>query len=289
MAVGLMLASRPHCCVATDNLPPPSPQTVVLWPRDAQSTDPVPAGTALASRGDDVLRITTVTKPTMTVYRATASTGTTPAVIVCPGGGYKLLAIDKEGSEIAQWLNSIGCTAAVLKYRVPNDRPAAFRDVQRAMGILRHRARDWGIDPRRIGIVGFSAGGHLAARLSTDNETRSYAAVDDADKASCRPDFTILVYPAYLAENELDLASELTVTARTPPTFIVQTQDDKKHVTGSIAYYLALKKAGVPAELHLFPTGGHGYGLRPSKHAVSGWPALCRTWMESAGERRRPE
>jgi acetyl esterase/lipase len=278
-----VMTSQPHVCHAAPDGPQSSPQTIVLWPRDAASTESKAEGMALPSRGDEVVRITTVTKPTMTLYRTNLSTGSVPAVLVCPGGGYSLVAMNKEGTEIAQWLNSIGCAAAVLKYRVPKDRPAAFEDVQRAMGLLRHNAPAWGIDPGRIGIIGFSAGGHLAARLSTNNGKRSYEGVDDADKVSCRPDFAILIYPAYLAENEHTLAPELGVDGRTPPTFLAQTQDDKKFVNGSIVYYLALKKAGVPAELHLFPTGGHGYGLRPSNHAVSGWPALCRTWMEKNG------
>ncbi|MCH5376723.1 MAG: alpha/beta hydrolase, partial [Planctomycetes bacterium] len=159
----------------------------------------------------------------------------------------------------------------------------SFADVQRAMGLMRHNASEWDIDRDRIGIIGFSAGGHLAARLSTGYGKRGYAEVDAADREDCRPDFTILMYPAYLAGRDGRLAADLVVGKQTPPTFIVQTQDDRKFVDGSIAYYLALKKAGVAAELHLFPTGGHGYGLRPSNHAVSGWPTLCRTWMENRG------
>ncbi|NLE37367.1 MAG: alpha/beta hydrolase [Pirellulaceae bacterium] len=256
--------------------------TVELWP-----DGPPGVATALPENerpsSEDTRRITDVGRPTMTVYRASESPKASPAVLVCPGGGYRILAYDKEGTEIAEWLNSIGITAAVLKYRVPDNRDGALQDAQRAMGLLRHRADAWNLDPNRIGVIGFSAGGHLSARLSTAYRGRTYPKVDDADAESCRPDFALLVYPAYLNKKDRPhkLTDEIVVTGETPPALLVQTQDDRRYVDSSIAYYLALKKAGVPAELHLYASGGHGYGLRPSKFAVSRWPELAETWLRA--------
>jgi acetyl esterase/lipase len=237
------------------------------------------------ARGDDVRRVTNVGRPTMTVYPVAKAARPTPAVLVCPGGAYRILAIDKEGTEIAAWLNSIGVAAAVLKYRVPDNREGALQDAQRAMGLLRGAAKDWNIDPGRVGVMGFSAGGHLAARLSTNHQKRAYATVDAADRLSCRPDFTVLVYPAYLFNKERprEVVDEVVVTAATPPAFLVQTQDDLAHVDSSVAYYLALKKAGVRAEMHLFPAGGHGYGLRGDRRPAAEWPKLCEGWLRENG------
>jgi acetyl esterase/lipase len=261
------------------------PLSVALWPDGAPGEPVGKQETDLPPRGDGVERITHVGKPTLTWFEVDKSQGPSPAVLVCPGGGYRALAFDKEGTEIAEWLRSIGIAAAVLKYRVPQNREGAFQDAQRAMGLLRRRAKQWNIDPKRVGVIGFSAGGHLAARLSTDYAKRAYANVDEADRFSCRPDFTVLVYPAYLSKKEepRELVDEVVVTDQTPPAFLVQTQDDRAYVDSSIAYYLALKKAGVTAELHLFPDGGHGYGLRRSKRPVSGWPRLCEAWLRDRG------
>jgi len=211
--------------------------------------------------------------------------------LVCPGGGYQILAIDLEGTEVCQWLNSVGVTAVLLKYRVPSRKgleryTAALQDGQRAIGLVRYHAADWHIDPKRIGMLGFSAGGHLSAMTSTHFEKRTYDPVDEADQVSCRPDFTILIYPAYLVGKDLgpELAPELTVTSNTPPAFIVQTEDDPVHVESGLFYYLALKKAKVPAEMHLFAVGGHGYGLRhESGKAVFSWPKLAEEWMRGLG------
>ena len=213
------------------------------------------------------------------VFPAPEGDSPAPAVLVCPGGGYGILAYDLEGTEIAQWLNSIGFTAVVLKYRVPDNRAGALEDAQRSLSLMRHHAGAWNIDPDHIGILGFSAGGHLAARTSAGTGGRAYTAVDDADQQRCTPDFTVLVYPAYLSDEHVALPAEIAVSKETPPAFIVQTQDDKHYIDSSLAYYTALKSVDVPAELHLFPEGGHGNGLRPSKHAVSGWPALCGAWL----------
>ncbi|MCF7976345.1 MAG: alpha/beta hydrolase [Phycisphaerae bacterium] len=225
------------------------------------------------------MRVTNVSVPTLAVYKAPNQRGPVGAVMICPGGGYHILAYDLEGTEIAEWLNSIGLTAVVLKYRVPQNRDGAIQDAQRGLGLIRQHAKDWGIDPTRVGVLGFSAGGHLSAYLSTHYAQRGYAAVDEADALSCRPDFTVLVYPAYLGTPDWDLVDEIPVTRDTPPAFIVQTQDDKALVPSSLAYYKGLSQAGVPAELHLFPTGGHGYGMRPSVYPVTEWPRLCETWL----------
>ena len=258
--------------------------TVSLWPQDAITTSTLPAEQTLPSRGDNIVRVTSVTRPSITLYRAAKTTTTpTPAMLVCPGGAYKHLAVNIEGTEIAAWLNSIGITAAVLKYHTPGDRPAAFQDAQRAMRLLRQHSSEWNIDPARVGVMGFSAGGHLATRLSTAFNQLSYPPVDSTDNQSCRPDFCVLIYPAYLADKEYKLADDIAVTtgtAGTPPTFLVQTQDDKSFIAGSMAYTIALQKAGIPSELHIFPVGGHGYGMRLSKNAVSGWPILCKAWLQ---------
>lgn len=264
---------------AADNLDPNAAEVLSLWPAKAQDA----TYEAAPDKGDGVIRLTGVANPTLAFYPAQSGAGAAPCVLVCPGGGYKILAYNKEGTEVATWLNSIGVSAAVLKYSVPDNRDGALQDVQRAMGILRQRAKEWNIDPERVGVLGFSAGGHLSARLSTNYQQRGYGPVDAADEFPCKPDFSVLVYPAYIASEDHTPAPEIPVDRDTPPAFIVQTQDDSHYVNSSIAYYLALKEAGVPAELHLYPQGGHGYGLRPSESAVSGWPDLCARWLRTAG------
>jgi acetyl esterase/lipase len=210
-------------------------------------------------------------------------TGT--AVVVFPGGGYHILAMDLEGTEVCEWLNTIGVTAILLKYRVPDPAPhgRALEDAQRAIGIVRSRAAEWHIDPQRIGVLGFSAGGHLAASLCCSFQKRIYSPADDADRLSCRPDFAVLIYPAYLSagDSALNLDPAFHVTKDTPPAFIVQTQHDPIGVNNSIAYYRVLIQAGVPTEMHLYEAGGHGYGLRPSAMPVSGWPSRLAEWMRS--------
>jgi acetyl esterase/lipase len=239
-----------------------------------------------ATGGRPVLRIGNVTEPSVTFYPAPATHNSGTTVVVFPGGGYRIVALDLEGSEVCTWLNSIGVNAALVKYRVPEP-PGALRyaaplqDAQRAIGYVRQHARDWHINPQGIGVLGFSAGGHLAALVSNDNAKRSYPPIDDADSVSCRPDFAILIYPAYLTANEdrVTLAPEIQPSAQTPPTFLVQTEDDPVHVESSLVYYGALTKLKVPAEMHLFSTGGHGYGLRPSANPVSHWPQLAEGWL----------
>ncbi len=246
--------------------------------------------------GKRVIRIGNVSAPTLTLCRPPPDKDTGAAVVVCPGGGYTILAMDLEGTEVCQWLNSAGVAAVLLKYRVPARKgleryAAPLQDAQRALGLVRYHAAEWHIDPRRIGIMGFSAGGHLSAAASTRFEKRSYEPVDEADQASCRPDFAMLIYPAYLVRKQgPEVAPELTVTSNTPPTFIVQAEDDPVHVENSLFYYLALKNAKVPAEMHLFASGGHGYGLRESDKAVISWPKRAEEWMRGLGvlEAKKP-
>jgi len=234
-----------------------------------------------------VQRLTNVSQPTLTVYRPSAGdTGT--AVIICPGGGYSILALDLEGTEVASWLNSIGVTAVVLKYRVParKDQPkhlAPLQDAQRAVSLVRSQATQWKIAADRIGILGFSAGGHLSAAAATNGDQRQYAPLDAVDQVSCRPDFAVLLYPAYLVQKDGALSPEIRADAQTPPVFFAHCGDDRISSENSALMYLALKKAGVPAELHIYATGGHGFGLRPSANACSTWPDRCRDWMKSRG------
>jgi acetyl esterase/lipase len=240
-----------------------------------------------------VKRLTNVTKPTLTVFRPATDKDTGAAVLIAPGGGYNILAWDLEGEEVAAWLNSIGVTGIVLKYRVPRrpgqpkdqPPPGPLQDAQRALSLVRSKAKEWGIHPDRIGMMGFSAGAHLTASLSNNYEKRAYEPMDDIDQVSCRPDFALVIYPGLMVTGPQNnqLRPEVTVTAKTPRTFLVQTQDDAVKVESSLYYYLALKNARVPAELHLYPTGGHGYGLRPSAQTVSTWPQRAEQWMRSLG------
>ncbi len=238
--------------------------------------------------GKNVIRIGNVSKPTITIYQAQKNKATGAAVVVCPGGGYSILALDLEGTEICEWLNSIGVTAILLKYRVPVREglpryQLPLQDAQRAMGLVRSNAARLGIDPTRIGIMGFSAGAHLSAALSTNYDKRTYDAVDAADTVKCRPDFVMLVYPAYLTLKDQNdqVATELVITKNTAPTFLAQTEDDPVRVESSLFYYLALKNAGVPAEMHLYAKGGHGYGLRNSALSITTWPLRADEWMRA--------
>ena len=256
-----------------------APQPLNLWPADAGK---VAEEKVVTGRKDSVKRITDIHQPTITPCPVTGPPDAVhPAVLVFPGGGYSILAIDKEGTEIAEWLNRMGYSAFVVKYRVPKDREGAFADAQRAVRLVRHHAGEWSIDPKRIGVIGFSAGGHLCARLSTNFGRMAYKPVDEADKLDCRPDFAMLIYPAYLQTKDGKIAPELPVSAKVPPTFIVQTKDDKGFVAGTIRYDQALKAASVSSTFRLFETGGHGYGLRPSAHEVAKWPMLAEEWLKS--------
>lgn len=230
-----------------------------------------------------ITRVHDVSRPSISLYKAEDKGTPNAAVVICPGGGYSILAIDLEGTEIAEWLNSVGISAVILRYSVPGKREEAIKDAQRALGLVRYNAEKWNIDPSHIGVLGFSAGGHLSARLSNTFETRNYEKVDDADAVSCRPYFTVLVYPAYLVNKENVVSDDLKITKNTPQTFIVQTEDDGIPIEGSLFYYHALKMAGVPSELHVYAKGGHGYGMRPSDKEVSNWPRVCEKWLKGIG------
>jgi acetyl esterase/lipase len=228
-----------------------------------------------------------VTKPTIAIYPPPKEKNTGTAVLICPGGAYFILAMGHEGEDVAAWLNSIGVTGIVLKYRVPGRKGqpkhlAPVQDAQRALSLVRSQAKQLDIAPERIGILGFSAGGHLAAFASTNDDQRQYEPLDDIDKVSCRPDFAVLVYPAWLAkEDGKSLAPDIRAGARTPPTFFVHAGNDKIAGEGSILMHLALRQAKVPTELHVFAEGGHGFGMHTTAHPISGWPKLCEGWLRS--------
>jgi acetyl esterase/lipase len=268
--------------------------TIALWPHGAPGAQPN-AGPEMDTTtakepliaGKPVIRLGNVSTPTLTLYTPQGK-NTGAAVVVFPGGGYRILAIDLEGTEVCAWLTSKGVTCVLVKYRVPGSGPypksaAALQDAQRAFGIVRSHAADWHIDAQRIGVLGFSAGAHLSAALSTHFDKRLYDPIDAADQLSCRPDFAVIVYPGYLALSEQNFAanSEIQVTGQTPPSFIVQAEDDPVHVENSTVYFLALKNAKVPAELHLYAEGGHGYGLRNNGLPVTDWPHLVEIWLQT--------
>lgn len=274
------------------------PKPFALWPGKApgETKELPPEGdmtkpTDRPVAGKAVVRLGQVATPTLTVYSPAAGKNTGAAVLVCPGGGYNILAWDLEGTEICEWLNSLGVTGVLLKYRVPRragleKHAAPLQDAQRAMGLVRQRAAELGVDPQRIGVLGFSAGGHLAAVLSHTHATRTYEPVDAADAVSCRPDFSVLIYPAYLTVKEKGdaVAPELPVSATvTPPTFLAMAEDDPIRVETALFYYAALKNAKVPAEMHLYPKGGHGYGLRRTADDVTTWPDRVGDWLKASG------
>ncbi|EIM03470.1 xylanase [Rhodanobacter sp. 115] len=248
--------------------------------------------------GKPITGVYNVSRPTMTVYAPTGK-NTGAAVVVFPGGGFEGLAIDLEGTEVCDWLTSEGITCVLLKYRVPSVpydwhcdcRPDDFaisapslEDAQRTLRLVRLHARDWRIDPRKVGVIGFSAGGFLVAETSTQFKHRLYAPVDAADKESARPDFALAIYPGHLAFDNDTLNPNVKVSRDTPPTFLLQAEDDYVDgVNQSLVYYAALAKAHVPAEMHLYAHGGHAFGLRPGKFPISGWPKLAMAWLQTIG------
>ena len=304
--------------------PSPGHTQVPIWPGRVPDPQPVAGPEAAETSGKDFLvagrpavGVSNVTQPTMTVYSPKGK-NTGAAVVVFPGGGYQVLAIDLEGTEVCDWLTPKGITCVLLKYRVTDVGPypksgpypessMALEDAQRTVGLVRFRAADWHIDPRKIGVLGFSAGGHLSAAMSTHFAKRLYPAVDAADKESCRPDFAVAIYPGHLslsaaewdakqgtkkfviphpatADKDLALNPDLHVTSQTPPTFLLQAEDDHvDNVNDSLAYYAALKKAGVPVEMHLYAQGGHAFGLRRTKFPITAWPQLVEMWLGTIG------
>jgi acetyl esterase/lipase len=237
--------------------------------------------------------VTNVTKPTLTIYRPAKEKDTGTAVLIFPGGGYWNLYWQLEGEEVAEWLNSLGVTGIILKYRVPRrpDEPQAeparrpLQDAQRAVSLVRSKAKEWGIAPDRIGVMGFSAGGHLAAAVATGFEKRTYAPIDETDKTSCRPDFAVPVYSGYLKVKDKDeLAPGVRVPKDAPPFFLAHGGDDPISEPGnSVLFYRALKQAGVPAELHVYARSTHDFGVRRNDHSCSTWTDSCAEWMRHLG------
>jgi acetyl esterase/lipase len=278
---------------------------IAIWPGVAPDARPVKGPETSTTTGKESLvagkpwvYVEHVSRPTMTIYSPTGM-NTGAAVVVFPGGGYEILAIDLEGSEVCDWLTSKGITCVLLKYRVPAPRsspnwgafpqsPMALEDAQRTVGLVRFHAVEWHIDPHKIGVLGFSAGGHLAVAMSTHFEQRLYPPVDAADKESCRPDFAVALYPGHLwlDEKRFELNPDIRtrITHQTPPTFLLQDEDDHvDNVNDSLVYYIALKNAGIPVEMHLYAQGGHAFGLRRTKFPVTAWPRLVETWLGTIG------
>jgi len=277
---------------------------IPLWPGTAPDAQPMPGPETEALRtehliaGKPWMAVTNVTRPTMTVYPPEGK-NTGAAVVVFPGGGFEVLAIDLEGTEACDWLTSRGITCVLLKYRVPSApydwrchcRPddfvkstLALEDAQRTMGLVRLHAREWHINPHKIGVMGFSAGGYLAAEISTNFERRLYPPVDTADKESARPDFALVIYPGHLATDGDKFNPNVPVSRKTPPTFLVQAEDDYTDgVNQSLVYYIALKNAHVPVEMHLYAHGGHAFGLRRTQFPITGWPGLADAWLRTIG------
>jgi len=305
LAIGALLAM--HATFAQTEWQPTRGHTQLqIWPGAPPDAVTTSAAESAAPDEDLVagrtwLSVKNVSRPTITIYSPRgANTGA--AIMVLPGGGYKVLAIDLEGSEVCDWLVSRGITCVLLKYRVPDSgphweneckcavdprAPMALEDVQRALGLVRHQAAQLHVDPRRVGVLGFSAGGHLVADISTHWRQRAYTHVDGADAESCRPDFAVALYPGHMLEKttrELQLNPTIPVSRDTPPTFLLQSEDDPvDSVDNSLVYYIALKNAGVPVEYHVYPTGGHAFGLRTTPHSITHWPALVEVWLRSIG------
>lgn len=238
--------------------------------------------------GCPVSRISNVSEPTLTFYPAPVDNNSGTTIIVNPGGGYHILAYNLEGSEICKRFNSFGINCVLVKYRVPRREglpiyAAPLQDLQRAIAYTRAHSEEWNIDKDKIGVMGFSAGAHLSAMASNSFGELTYSALDAWDKVSVRPDFCMLIYPAYLDGENFAVAPEIKITDKTPPTFLVQTQDDHKLLNSSIFYYYALKEAGVLSTMHLYPSGGHGYGLRNTGDLVNEWPFRAVSWLRDIG------
>jgi len=294
-AIGLWLCLSFGLGSVSIGAEPPAPKTLDLWPGVPPGEVGKIAEEKLEVGKDGINRVSNVSKPTLTIFRPSPEKDTGASIVICPGGGYSILAINHEGDDVARWLNTIGVTGIVVKYRIPRRSgtkgdtppPQALMDAQRAMGLVRSKAGELGIDPKRIGLLGFSAGGHLAAWASTNFEKRSYEPVDAADKVDCRPDFTVLIYPAYLLKGKgyagPEMADEIQVSSSTPPTFLAHAGNDPVTVEASVRYHLALKRANVPSELHVYAAGGHGFGMKPLEKPIAEWPKRLEEWMRSRG------
>jgi acetyl esterase/lipase len=277
---------------------------IPLWPGTPPDAKPVPGPEYVKTdpksliAGKPVAAVSNVSQPTMTVYAPTGK-NTGAAVVVFPGGGFQILAIDLEGTEVCDWLTSQGITCVLLKYRVPskpyvwqcNCRPHNFsisvpslQDAQRTLKLVRFHAAEWHIDPHKIGVLGFSAGGYLVAEASTNFKRHWYKPLDAADKEDSRPDFAVAIYPGHLATDDDVLNPNVAVPRDAPPTFLLQAEDDTVDgVNQSFVYYAALKNAGVPVEMHLYAQGGHAFGLRATQFPITGWPRLVETWLRTIG------
>jgi len=307
VALALLLAQLVRASIAGADpwQAPPGHTQMPIWPGAIPDAVPAPPeSTRIAENlvaGRPWAHVVNVSKPTMTVFPP-HGTNTGVAVVVFPGGGYRILAIDLEGTEVCEWLAAHGITGVLLKYRVPDSgphwnpdsrreedpkAPTALEDAQRTIGLVRAHAAELHVDPHRIGVLGFSAGGHLIANVSTHWKRRAYRAVDAADTTSCRPDFAVGLYPGHLLEHTtglFELNPTIPVTKETPPTFLVQAIDDPVDpVRNSMVYEFALWKTGVPVELHLFAHGGHAFGLRRTPDPITRWPDLLRDWLTSTG------
>ncbi len=258
-----------------------STKSVYLWSNEVPNeTSPKQEHEISDNNSNNVIRYSKVTNPDLLVFKPSKANASKGAVIVCPGGGYSILATNLEGTEVAQWLNTLGYTAFVLHYRVPQKQLGALNDVQRAIRIVRNNADKYDIDANKIGVLGFSAGGSLSARAATLFTSDSYKKVDKTDHISCRPDFAILVYPAYLDKGEnRSLTPEIKITKDTPPFFIFATADDK-YGNSALVMTTALRDHNIPVDLHFIQNGGHGYGLRPGNEAAKLWPRLAENWLE---------
>jgi acetyl esterase/lipase len=274
------------------------PITLDVWPGKPPGEDKALPPEADQTKDSDkliggrrIIKLGNVSTPQIAVYKPATEKDTGAAVLICPGGGHNILAYDLEGTEVAAWLNTLGVTGIVLKYRVPTRTPgarrwfAAVQDAQRAMSLVRRHAETWGLDSKRIGILGFSAGGETAA-LTTLFTERQYTASDDIDRLSSRPDFVILVYGSALVERgkeDKGLLPHVKVTKDTPPMFLAHAYDDQISPLNSAMLFVELKKANVPAELHIYSRGGHGYGLRETQDPVTTWNHRCAEWLGREG------
>jgi acetyl esterase/lipase len=289
--------------------PSPGHTQLPIWPGAVPDAQPAKGPESAETTGKESLvagkpwiAVSNVSQPTMTVFAPTGK-NTGAAVVVFPGGGYEILAIDLEGTEVCDWLTAKGITCVLLKYRVPYSgphwdsqckcqifpkSPLALEDAQRTLGLVRYHAAEWHIDPHKIGVLGFSAGGHLVAAMSTHFAQRAYPSVDAADQESCRPDFAVALYPGHLwiDEKKFELNPDIRthISRQTPPTFLLQNEDDHvDNVNDALVYYIALKGAGVPVEFHSYAQGGHAFGLRRTKFPATAWPQLVETWLETIG------
>ena len=285
--------------------PSPGHTQLPIWPGAVPDALSVPGPEFATTKGNKPVagrpwvEVDNVSQPTMTVYSPEGK-NTGAAVVVFPGGGYVRLAIDLEGTEVCDWLTSAGITCVLLKYRVPSlpydwhcdCRPnglaistLALEDAQRTIGLVRLHANEWHIDPHKIGVLGFSAGGYLVTEISTHFDHRLYPPVDASDQESCRPDFAVALYPGHLwTENNLELNPSIRVTRQTPATFLLQAENDPiDPVQNSLAYWAALKQAGVPVEMHLYAEGGHAFGLRRTEFPITEWPKLVERWLLTIG------